>query len=404
MASIKKEGTSWYFVVSNGVDPVTFKPRQIKKRGFNTKEEAELAAMEVELQIKKGLFFKGENMKFQLLYDNWIEEYSYTRKKSSIRNRKKSAKHLLNVWQNVPINKISKQGYRKHMNSLISNYKYNTREGIHIVAKMIFDYAVDMEYLNVNPTDNYDIPKDKVDLNKKKGGVFLEKSELYEFLDIAKKEGLENDFEFFSFLAFTGTRIGELMGLMWKDIDYKHNSISINKTIYNPNNNKQKAELNTTKNTQSTREINISPYLINLLATIKDRQENTKHKNKDAYRDQGFVFTCNQGYPRSYRLYANRLARLIKKMEGLNKHITSHSFRHTHASLLIEANAPVIFIADRLGHSSMETTDKIYSHLTEGVKEIVLPQVNELTEGYFKQQNSNDHLSHDGNHDQKNDH
>src|SRR5690625_2990532 len=100
------------------------------------------------------------------------------------------------------------------MNSLISNYKYNTREGIHIVAKMIFDYAVDMEYLNVNPTDNYNIPKDKVDLNKKKEGVFLEKSELYEFIDISKKEGIENDFELCSFLALTGKRIAELMGIM----------------------------------------------------------------------------------------------------------------------------------------------------------------------------------------------
>src|SRR5690625_1395153 len=127
MASIKKDGASWYFVVSNGKDPITFKPRQIKKRGFKTKKEAELAALEVELQIKKGEFFKGENMTFQSLYDEWMETYPYTRKKSSTRNRKQSAKHLLNVWANVSINKISKQVYRKHMNSLVRSEE--RREG-----------------------------------------------------------------------------------------------------------------------------------------------------------------------------------------------------------------------------------------------------------------------------------
>ena len=135
--------------------------------------------------------------------------------------------------------------YRQYMNSLVPKYKYNTREGIHIVGKMIFDYAIEMEFLQKNPTDNYMLPKNlDYDENEQKL-IFLEKEELIQFLQIAKQDGLANDYEFFSLLAFSGMRIGEAILLQWKDIDFVNNSISINKTYFNPSNNKRKFEIQT---------------------------------------------------------------------------------------------------------------------------------------------------------------
>lgn len=39
MASIGKDGASCYYVVSNGTDPITFKPRQIKKEDLKHKKK-----------------------------------------------------------------------------------------------------------------------------------------------------------------------------------------------------------------------------------------------------------------------------------------------------------------------------------------------------------------------------
>ncbi|MBR4695805.1 MAG: tyrosine-type recombinase/integrase, partial [Selenomonadaceae bacterium] len=54
---------------------------------------------------------------------------------------------------------------------------------------------------------------------------------------------------------------------------------------------------------------------------------------------------------------------VMKKLrsEGLN----SHSFRHSHATLLVEAGAPLKGVAGRLGHKQIEITDSIYTHNTE---------------------------------------
>ncbi|WP_142244741.1 tyrosine-type recombinase/integrase [Peribacillus simplex] len=56
-------------------------------------------------------------------------------------------------------------------------------------------------------------------------------------------------------------------------------------------------------------------------------------------------------------------------------------FRHTHTSLLIEAGAGVKEIQERLGHSDINTTMNIYSHMTKNIKEKTSHKFSELTKG-----------------------
>jgi integrase len=43
--------------------------------------------------------------------------------------------------------------------------------------------------------------------------------------------------------------------------------------------------------------------------------------------------------------------------------ITIHGLRHTHASLLLFAGVSIASVSRRLGHSSMNTTEKVYLHV-----------------------------------------
>lgn len=51
------------------------------------------------------------------------------------------------------------------------------------------------------------------------------------------------------------------------------------------------------------------------------------------------------------------------------KRITAHGFRHTHCSILFEAGASLKEVQDRLGHSDIQTTMNIYTHVTEKAKQ-----------------------------------
>lgn len=48
-----------------------------------------------------------------------------------------------------------------------------------------------------------------------------------------------------------------------------------------------------------------------------------------------------------------------------------HGFRHTHCSLLFEAGLSVKEVQDRLGHSDVQTTLNIYTHVTKKQKDVV---------------------------------
>lgn len=59
----------------------------------------------------------------------------------------------------------------------------------------------------------------------------------------------------------------------------------------------------------------------------------------------------------------NDWLRYILKKYGL-PYITPHGFRHTHISLLLEADKPIKIVQQRVGHENSKVTMDIYAHIT----------------------------------------
>ncbi|EGP0010595.1 tyrosine-type recombinase/integrase, partial [Enterococcus faecium] len=53
-------------------------------------------------------------------------------------------------------------------------------------------------------------------------------------------------------------------------------------------------------------------------------------------------------------------------------------FRHTHISKLAELETPLYAIQDRVGHENSDITEKIYLHVTKGVKEKLKEDIEKL--------------------------
>lgn len=66
---------------------------------------------------------------------------------------------------------------------------------------------------------------------------------------------------------------------------------------------------------------------------------------------------------------------LREKYPEFNKHVTTHTFRYTHISLLAEAGVPIKAIMDRVSHSNMKTTLEIYNQVSSATKEKVIQEV-----------------------------
>lgn len=369
-------GSKWAFTVDIGLDAITGKRKQKVKSGFNTKQEAEEAAATLMHELSQGTYLEETDKTFINFTKEWLPIYSESKdvKPGTVRVRLHEIGKLMPYFAQLKLKDITRKMYQDALNDLKEQgYSDSTREGINRTGRMIFRNALEMELIKKDPTEFAYVKKDKKtieQLEEEEVPKYLEKEELAQFLHTAKEHGLELDFLMFLVLSYTGIRVGELVALKWKDVDFVNHTISITKTYYNPNNNTLKYQLVTPKTKKSRRKIIVDEDVINALKEHKKEQEQViKHLGEDYY-NKDFIFAKMErqyGYPIVIKTVQNRMARILA-IANLNRDLTPHSLRHTHTSLLAEAGVSLEQIMDRLGHTDDQITKNVYLHVTQEMK------------------------------------
>ena len=99
------------------------------------------------------------------------------------------------------------------------------------------------------------------------------------------------------------------------------------------------------------------------------------------------MFTDVNGYPLVIKKLQLWIKAILKKTDITNKQISTHSFRHTHCALLIEAGVHIKEIQERLRHKDINTTMNIYAKLPTHTKTLPTSLVNSWKtsqKNYFK--------------------
>ncbi len=169
----------------------------------------------------------------------------------------------------------------------------------------------------------------------------------------------------------TGMRQGEIMGLRWRDIDFDRNVIYIKQTLT------QAAEIKVgAKNASSVRSIHIPEKLVSELKIHRKMILEERLYHGQDYEDNDLVICTRTGKPMIPRNLRKEFYNLTEKLE-LPK-IRFHDLRHTHATMLIQQNVNVKLIADRLGHSDIETTLNTYSHVLPDMQKSVSEKLDKI--------------------------
>ena len=379
---------NWRYRISLGKNTETGKYEYISKTGFKRKSDAKHQAEMIERQLRNGEYIAPSSSTFKQVADDWIKQYANDVKVSSVRAREKAIHHAIERFNTKPIQTIKKHDYQRFVDDMSVQYSKNYVDSIVASTNMIFKYAYEMRLIKALPSESIKRPKKKVsveelediEIHKK----FLEKDELFQFLEVAKyHHSPQNSFEVFTTLAYTGMRAGELLALKWSDIDFENNTISITKTYYNPNNNKKHYQILTPKTESSIGKISVDPHVIQLLKDYKVNVQDT-WKN-ELYVDNNFVFTDVNGYPLVIKKLSTWIQAIMKKTDITNKHISTHSFRHTHCALLIEAGVHIKEIQERLRHKDINTTMNIYAKITNSYKKDASQKFSKLMENVSKE-------------------
>ena len=353
---LTKDGETRYMLQAYlGVDPFTGKQKRTTRRGFKTQKEAKKAERELLLLIEEnGFTDRSSKPTFKEVADLWLESYETTVKPTTYQNTKNYLNAIVeNHFKEIRIESVSVAMMQKIVIDLSKKYvAYLSQLSI---INRVFKYAVHLDIIQTNPVDRIIRPKQQ---KFRKEKIALTKEELKQFLTLAKKDARPVLYTAWHTLAYTGLRRGELLGLEWSDIDFENKTISINKTLVTVNGS---LYTQSPKTKRSTRTISLDDATIQVLKNWKLEQKKQFFKN--GVKSTDIVITNIKGSYLDFAYFRDELKKFLSTHNL--KQFSVHSLRHTHASLLFEAGIEPKTISDRLGHSNIQTTLNMYTHLND---------------------------------------
>ncbi|HAP3558625.1 TPA: site-specific integrase [Enterococcus faecalis] len=357
----KKDGTTAYmFNAYLGIDPLTGKSKRTTRRGFRTQKEAKLALAQLQLEIENGSFVKQDYSRFKDVYELWYAHYVNSVKKSTAqRVEYYFVKQILPIFGELKINKITPALCQNAVNEWFSTSR--SCSALKIYTSKVFGFAINQHLITDNPMNRIIMPRKKRTPPKLKEQKFLDKEQLNNLLSVIQSNETYQSFVMFRLLAFTGIRKGELLALVWEDINLQEETLSINKSVSSLIDG---PIITSTKTIASERKISIDPQTLDYLKIWKLKQKKLLLSRgiRVKSNDRQLIFS-NQ---KNEILYHNYLKEILDKYPEYQ--ITVHSFRHTHSSLLFEAGASIKQVQERLGHADIKTTLDIYTHVTKSAE------------------------------------
>lgn len=310
-------------------------------------------------------------MKFTEIVNNYLLFKEVKGKPQSIRSIKSRIKnYVLPYFKKYNIEDIDPKKYiewQEHIETLNFSYKYKktlhyTMVSIFNYAKLFYNYDNNVPSKVGNFNNCYNIPREVNVWDYEEFKLFIKA--------IDKNRINDNDIIYkilYSFMYFTGCRLGECLALTFDDLN--DDVININKTISKEFIN-GKRQITTPKTKKSIRKIHIDHVLKNELNNLREYYSNIT----DLFQENWYIFGGKE--PLSPTTVERR-KNLYCEIANIKK-IRLHDFRHSHASLLLSSGVPISAISERLGHSDITTTMNVYIHLIPKDEEKVLTAINTL--------------------------
>lgn len=356
----KDNETLYRFRYYAGLDELTGKQRYIRRQGFTSLKAAKDELLKIEYLVSTNQYYKSvKSGKFGDVLDEWLELHKTRVKPSTFSIMQgRVNNHIKPYFNDMYLDKITLRQCQDFTNRMFKKTPASYKDVTNIV-KNVLDYAIRLDMIKSNPMLYVIKPRKRLDISDtEKHGNFYNKDELNKFLNVAKDTNLKK-YALFRLLAFSGMRVGECLALTWHDLDFNKKMVSISKTVASI---KGGVIVQPPKTVSSNRKISLDDMTIQILKKWQLEQRKQLFKIGINAMDNKQIIFSNYENKYSRDSTVNLWIKQIAKKAGLYQ-ISTHGLRHTHATLLVASGMDIKQVQARLGHSKIDTTLNIYTHV-----------------------------------------
>ena len=334
--------------------------------------EVEQKLMMYNTRIKTNSFDKLENSTASELMEEWIKIF----KRNTILPRTYQSQlmqfriHIKPYLKDLHIQDVDDMVIQQILNRMIDrDYSLSMVKKVKFLFNQFLDYAEESKWIPYNPAHKVKVRiKDKKSYSGQSRYKALPPEKREEFLKALNDDPRKYMKSLCYTIMFSGLRIGEVLGLQWKNVDLKNKTITVEQAVTlmpmidsNGELIKFRSVVGGPKTACSVREVPIPDILVETLYEWMDKQaEYSRIMKKNFIGEDSYVFSDDNG---SYRTYSScRLAfDRFKKAHGFSHVITFHGLRHTFSNMLFEAQENPKVIQQLLGHKDVRTTIMVYN-------------------------------------------
>lgn len=324
----------------------------------------------IELKLKEKVT-DYDTATFAELIDRWLKYYKSTVKLSTYVGNFQKAGKIKALYGDFLIKKLTPELFNDYIEVLLTeeNLKRNTVKLYKYTIEYVLKYGIEKGY----PIDETILSKlvlPRINVTTKKVDNYLERNELNQLIAALQENGYEQYARLVIVQSNTGMRIGEILALNYReDIDFENNIIKIDKTFDLSN-----RIITPPKNKSSVRKIAFNETTkVALEEQIQYlRLVTLKHGYK---RDNTMLFMSKRQNPVSYKHF-NKMLKKINPIK--DKSISSHTFRHTFITMMIEQDVPFHLIAKHVGHADTKMIESVYGHFTDKMDDELTQSISNL--------------------------
>ena len=349
----ERTGVVWYGRFDH-VDPATGK-RVTKRVSASTRRECEQLLREAIQRVESGRTSVDDRLTVrEYLVDRWLPSIVSTVRPSTLQRYADVVRlHVLPIIGGIRLAKLSPLDLQRlYADRLATGLSPTTVRYHHAVLHRALGQAVRMRVLDRNVADLVDAPRPtRLDVTA------WDAKEVVRVLAVGDTTELA---ALWRLALFGGLRRGEILGLMWEDVDLEREMLAVRRSLVRGSSGAW--EFGPPKTASSRRTIALDPSCIAALRKHRSAQNAERLRLGAIWQDQGLIFPNDRGDPLQPNTLILRFKRLVAAA-GVRP-IRFHDMRHTCATLaLIQGVHPKV-VQERLGHANIAMTLDRYSHVT----------------------------------------